>query len=92
MKKLDPKNAEVTKSGIKVRGSPAKGSQKTVVVRESSVNKLKKNILYFNSSVMAATIGIGLAIEWTPEMVHIAYPLGGLYIFQMLLLKLTKVE
>lgn len=91
MKKLDPKNAEVTKSGIKARGSPA-GSQRTVVVNESTVGKLKKNLLYLGTTVMAFGSGVGLAFNWEPALIHAAYPLGFLYLTQMLLLRLTKME
>jgi len=92
MSKLDPKNAEVTKAGVKARGSPAKGSQKTITVKETSVGQLKKNMLYFGSTVMTTVVAIGLAIEWTPELVHIAYPVGCIYVAQMLVIKLTKME
>lgn len=90
--KPDPKNAEVTKRGIKNRGSPVKGDQKTVVVNETPMGKIKKNLLYAGITVQAAAVGVGIVANWTDEMVHAAYPCGFLFLGLLLLVRLTKME
>ena len=91
-KKLLEKHAEVTKGGIKARGSPANATQKTVVVNETTTGRLKKQLLFAGSTLMAATIAVGLMMDWTSDMVHVAYPVGSLYIAQMLTILFTKME
>lgn len=86
-------NAEVTMGGIKPRGSPAaKGKQKLVTVTTSPVGKFKKNIIYLCLGTMAMANGIGLAMDWTPDLVHVAYPLAGVFITGLLTTFLTKME
>ena len=92
MKKIDSKNAEVTTSGVKKRGEQVKGKTQTVVVNGNSIGKIKKNLLYASTTIMAAGAAIGLIVNWTPELVHVAYPMGGLFLAQLLLILTTKME
>ena len=86
------KNAEVTLSGIKARGDPVKGKQKLVTINSTPQGKFKKQLIYLSLSIMAVGNGIGLAVDWTPDLVHVAYPLVGVYITGLLTTFLTKME
>lgn len=90
-RKTISKNAEVTLGGIKPRGSPS-GKQTLVTLKSSPVGKFKKNIIYLSLGVLATANTVGLAMDWTPDLVHIAYPLAGVFITGVLTTFLTKME
>jgi len=90
MRRLDPKNAEVTKRAIKARGSPVKSNQTLVV--GTPTGSLKKRLLYAGTTVLAGSVMVGLWTNWVPEFVHLAYLCGGLWLSQMLTLRFTKME
>lgn len=91
MKSTTAKHAEVTPSGVRKRGK-TKGTQTPVVVKQTTTGKLKQYLLYGGTTIMAVALAIGIAEDWTPNMVHIAYPLGFVYLVQMLLIRLSKLE
>lgn len=86
------KNAEVTLNGIKARGDPGKSGTKLVTVNSTPQGKFKKNLVYLSLTVMAAGNAIGMALDWSPDLVHVAYPMAGVYITGMLTTFLTKME
>lgn len=85
------RNAEVTLNGIKRKGT-SDGKTKAVVVKATPVGKFKKNVIYLCLGVMTAGNAIGLALNWDPDLVHVAYPLAGVFITGMLTTFLTKME
>lgn len=86
------KNGEVTSSGIKKRGDPIKGKHQIVTVNSTPVGKFKKRLLTGCFSVLALANAVGLALEWEPSMVHVAYPLAGVAILGLVLIAVTKME
>ena len=89
MSKIDEKNSEVTKAGIKNRGSPVKSSKKPVM---KGPNNVKKMLGYFNVTALYLTIVVGLIINWEPVYVNLAWPCSFIYLFQMFLITFDKVE
>jgi len=85
-------NAEVTSTGIKVRGDPIKGKQRVVTVKDTPVGKFKKNLLTACFMISAAGNAVGITLDWTPEMVHVAYPLAGVAVLYLVTSFLTKME
>ena len=86
------KNAEVTPIGLKIRGESVKGKQKLVTVNSTPKGTVKKRMMEACFGVMSAGVAIGLYDSWTPDMVHVAYPLLGVGITYYLLSYLTRME
>lgn len=84
-------NAEVTLTGINRKGTSA-GKQKPVVVKATPVGKFKQNVNYLCLTTLGISCAVGLAMDWSSDMVHVAYPLAGVYIVGMLNTFLTKME
>lgn len=86
------KNAEVTPIGIKNRGESAKSKQTLVTVKSTPIGTFKKNLINVCFLLETTAVGIGLALDWTPDLVHVAYPLAGVAITGLLTIFLTKME
>lgn len=86
------KNAEVTASGIKPRGDPVKGGGNIVTINHTPMGTLKKRVIASSFSVSLAANAIGLALDWTPELVHVAYPLAAIGAVGLALLYFSKME
>lgn len=91
MNKTLTKNAEVTKRGIKARGSPDPSS-KLVVNSTTHAGLIKKRLMYAGTTVLALAVELGLYLNWEPYMIHPAYWTGAIWLTQMLLLRFTKME
>ena len=86
------KNAEVTTKGIKIRGEDAKGSGTYVTVNPTPLGVLKKRVIASTLAVSLAANFVGLALDWTPDMVHVAYPLAAVGALGLALLYFSKME
>lgn len=86
------KNAEVTTSGVKARGDPVKGSGTIVTVNTTPMGTLKKRLIAGSFAVSLAANFVGLALDWTPDMVHVAYPLAAIGVLGLALLYFSKME
>lgn len=91
MRKPDTKNAEVTKRGIKVRGSPESGTQRVVVSNTIRFN-LKKKLLVTACLSKTAAILIGLSLYWEPQFDHLVWATGVVTVSELLTLMFAKVE
>ena len=86
------KKAEVTPSGVKARGDPVKGSGTIVTVNNTPMGTLKKRVIAGSFAVSLSANFIGLALDWTPDMVHVAYPLASIGTLGLALLYFSKME
>jgi len=86
------KNAEVTEEGIKARGDPVKGKQQLISVKSTPIGTLKKRILTGCLTISGTANAVGLASDWTPDMVHVAYPLAAVVLLGLFLIYITKME
>ena len=85
-------NKEVWLGGVKTRGVSPKGGQSLVVVKSTPIGTFKKNLINACFLIETSAVGIGLALDWTPDLVHVAYPLLGVAITGLLTIFLTKME
>lgn len=86
------KNAEVTTQGIKNRGDPIKGTSTLVTVNNTPMGTLKKRFIAGGFIISLTANAVGLALDWTPDMVHVAYPLATVGAISLVLLFFSKME